>query len=261
MDEFEQVKAFRADLPVPDQATVERSRASLDRAISGEQHSRRRLSTPRRGLVLAGAATGALVAAVVLAVVVPSLRDTSSSSARPSVIYGDGLLAFALDTPSDVVSHADQVSLVTAVSSIDLNNPTPEEAAAGEWLIMRKVTFRIDRTLWRRTGSPQLTGTTQAVEDGWAYKDSERTKFIMRGTPWIEVGSQYVMPFSLANGEWAPLGPAGFPYVNGRSVPAVTQETPLARLVSGRSLDEVATIYAAASRKSARSSTASRAGD
>jgi hypothetical protein len=249
MDEFEQLKAFRADLPVPDQATVERSRASLDRAISGEQHSRRRLSTPRRGLVLAGAATGALVAAVVLAVVVPSLRDTSSSSARPSVIYGDGLLAFALDTPSDVVSHADQVSLVTAVSSTDLNNPTPDEAAAGEWLIMRNVTFRVDRTLWRRTGSPQLTGTTQAVEDGWAYKDSERTKFIMRGTTWIEVGSQYVMPLSFTNGEWAPLGPAVFPYVNGKSVPAVTQESPLAQAVAGRSLEQVAAIYAAAKPK------------
>ena len=274
MDELEQLSGFRGHVSPPDAARVNKARAALDRAIEQERTRRPLASLPggftKGRLPLAvGAAVVACGAAA--AVVVPSLRDSTagapsvrdSAPAAPSlrdsgdsgsagasgterIVYGEGLVAFPQETASNVVSRADRVVLVTAAAATEIGDNAPStQSAAGDGLINRKVTFRVDRTLWQRAGAKALTGRFNAVETGWVLNNFRRSRFVLRGSPWIQVGSQYVMPVAFDDGAWQPLMPlAVFPYASGAVSPANTQDTPLAQRLSGKSLGEVAVVFA-----------------
>jgi hypothetical protein len=180
----------------------------------------------------------------------PGTSGAGADHQRTAYITGEALLAFPQDTPSDVVSYADQVSVVTAVSARELpNDAAPQEAAAGDGMIDRMVTFRIDQTLWHRDGRPALTGTLDAREFGWMLHNFQRTRFKTEGSPWIDVGSRYIMPLAKDSGQWGAIMPAAvFPYTSsGVGVqPEATQNTPLARTVARPTLAQVSTAFAQA---------------
>jgi hypothetical protein len=274
MDELEQLSGFRGHVSPPDAARVNKARAALDRAID-QEHTHRPLESILGGftkgrlpLAVAAAAVACGAAAAVLlpslldstavapsvrdsAPVAPSLRDSSDSgsaaaSGTERIVYGEGLVAFPQDTASNVVSQADRVVLVTAEAATEIRDNAPStQAAAGDGLINRNVTFRVDRTLWRPAGAKALTGRFSAVETGWVVHNFRRSRFVLRGSPWIQVGSQYVMPVAFEGGAWQPLMPlAVFPYASEVVSPANTQDTPLAKRLSGTSLEEVAAVFA-----------------
>lgn len=255
MDELEGLKEFRASLPAPDTARVGKMRAALNRAMDEARVDdaqpkalRSRIRTPRSWALAAGTAAVAIAVAVV---VLPVSREPVDSGTASDIVYGDALMEFPYETASDVVSYADQVSLVTAISATVAPDDVPAGEAGGG-LITRDVTFRIDRTLWHRSGAPTITGTFVANRGGWLSRSVNdgpkiQSRFALHGAPWFDVGSQYVMPLAFNNDKWGPIMPlAEFPYVESTVRPAETQETPLARELRGASLVEIGAAFTVA---------------
>ncbi len=205
-------------------------------------------SMPRVGSrrwVLAGAA--ASLALALVAIFAIGLSD-GNAGGEPVIVYGDALDQFSAETASDVVSWADQVSVVTAVAASEIPEEVPpERKAAGEGLINRDVTFRVDRTIWNRDGVPNRNGRFEAVEFGWVLQGFERTPFTSMGSPWIEVGSQYLMPLAYDRDKWGPILPSAvFAYQEGHVRPVEYQSSALAKQLSGASLDQSEVIFRAA---------------
>lgn len=200
--------------------------------------------------MLAGSA-----AALALALVAFAAFGLSSGGAtgEQDIVYGDALEQFPSETAADVVSWADQVSVVTAVAASEIpEEAPPEQEAAGEGLVNRDVSFRVDQTIWHRDGAPSLSGTFNAVEFGWVLRESKRTRFTGLGTPWIEVGAKYLMPLAYDRDNWSPILPSAvFPYQDGRVRTVEHQDSALAKQLSGEALDQSGAIFASAQPDSA----------
>jgi hypothetical protein len=215
------------------------------------------ISLPGRSLersILVAASAGAAALALVVLTLVVSHEPMNAGPASSIVGGGGALLEFPQDTASDIVSYADQVSLVTAISETRV----PDVPSEGDGRLDRRdVTFRIERTLWHREGAPSLDGTFVAISGGWVFSSFDdgpkvEGKFVFEGAPWIEVGSQYIMPLALNKDEWGPYMPlAEFAFDPDLGVsPEATQMTPpgneLGNELSGATLAEVTAVFTAA---------------
>lgn len=258
MHELEEVRRFRAELS-PAEEDPRTARARLSAAIDAELDSptgrERPSGHPVRSWLPAAGLAAACLAALAVGVGLSSDGGSTESQSRDSgessVVYGDALLEFASETATDVVAHADQVSVVTAVSSEPVVEKAPaEQIAAGEGLTMRRMTFEVDRSLWHRDGAPRINGTFTSIVTGWVEHESERARFGLQGTPWFEEGSRYMMPLTMRDGRWTPdLPTAVFPVAGSTVKVAPTQETPLARQVNEESLAEVSGLLESAAAK------------
>lgn len=201
--------------------------------------------------LLVAASAGAAALAIVVLILAVSHKPVNSGPAS-SIVGGEALVEFPYETASDVVSYADQVSRVTAISE----KRAPDDVAPGEGdgsLITREVTFRIEETFWHREGAPSLDGTFVASRGGWvsqSFDDGPKVeaKLVLEGAPWIDVGSQYIMPLAFNKDEWEPIMPlAEFAFDSDLGVsPEASQMTPLANELSGATLDEVTVVFTAA---------------
>jgi hypothetical protein len=241
MDDLDLLREFRADSATSAPAR-HHARRRLDALIAGTDKPVRR---PLRWLV---AVPAAAVLAAAVAVTLPHLTSNDRAPAAGHTVFGDAVEKFPNDTASGVVSYADRVAVVTAISATEIpDNAPPARAAAGEGTINRRVTFRVDRTLWQRPGTKAAPATFESVWWGWALHDHVRSKFTGHGAPWVEVGSQYVMPLAYDEGAFAPIQPfAVFAYRDSAVVASEGQDTPLAQQLSGASLTTVATVFATA---------------
>jgi hypothetical protein len=141
------------------------------------------------------------------------------------------------------------VAVVTAISSTNLPEPStdPAEAAAGEGMIDREVVLRVDQTIWHRQGAPEAPHTFTMFLNGWWRHDFVPKKFVIDGMPWVEVGSQYLMPLDLEKGEWSTTaGDAVFPYHDSVVAPEPSQTTPLALRLANLSAEGAAAVFATA---------------
>lgn len=178
----------------------------------------------------------------------PAVRVSEGD--QPAVTYIDGLLEFYQETATDVVSYADQVSLVTAVSSEPSKKDLEAEDNGG--MVTTNVTLRIDKNIWVRPGAAVLDGSfianrgaslTRTVNDA----SPTTTRVAALGGPVFEVGGQYLMPLAVNRGEWVPLLPtAEFEVVDGRVVLGETQKSELARQLEGLTVAEASEVYATA---------------
>jgi hypothetical protein len=169
-------------------------------------------------------------------------RQDSGQGVRP-VVFADGATMYPSDTLEDVVRHADGALLVTAVAARESTDPAPPERVdAGELWIYRVITFKVDQILWRRSDASATPEQFDAVWSGWVTHDHQRSKLIVQGSPWVEVGKQYLMPVTRnAEGDIVPdLPEAVFPVTAGLVSPAERQDSALAKRWSSRSLDVVA---------------------
>lgn len=247
MDEIEAMRSFRAGEDPKHSHGMTHARNALRNAMSqGTGEERRQLRTRLTGgwvfPAIGAIAIGLIVTLVVIA--------DSNGNTRQRGISADAQSIYPYDTASDVVSYADQVSVVTAIDSKDIpdENVDPDQAKADGFLVSRAITFRVDQTVWRRAGAPALGKACTAVATGWRVKGESRTKFNIQGMPWIEVGSQYLAPLAF-DGTTCTLLQAFdlFPVEASIIKPQDDQQrTRLARMVSGLTTSQVATIFAAA---------------
>jgi hypothetical protein len=160
--------------------------------------------------------------------------------ATPEPTFAETDAPFPSDTASDVVSYADHVALVTAVSQVEATpTASPSLGAEGEPAIPRRITFRVDRTLWSRADAPAAPTQLTALWWGWLVRDGKRVPFVIDGMPWVIVGAQYVMPIAQDRGAFVPIQPFAVFRITDGVVDLEEQDTPLARQLDGASADEV----------------------
>jgi hypothetical protein len=104
------------------------------------------------------------------------------------------------------VSYGDQLSVVAVTGA---TGERPAERNSGG-LIGRRVTVRVERTLWRREGAPKAPATLRFGVAGWMQEDdqdpdSRRTKLVSEGAPWMEAGRRYLVVLVRSEDEWFPL--------------------------------------------------------
>lgn len=193
-----------------------------------------------------------LVVAVVLAVIAvavsiafvvrPSPKSTSPTATTRTI--PDAHAQFPYETASDVVSYADHVVIVTAVSQREAPRDEQPEAGAPSDSISRLVTFRIDDVLWSRAGAPAAPTKFTALWWGWLAKGHQQ--FVMDGTPWVFIGGHYIVPIAYDGKAFSVIQPyAVFRFDRG-AVTLEEQHTALARSLDGASSREVAKVFATA---------------
>lgn len=154
---------------------------------------------------------------------------------------------FPSDTASDVVSYADHVALVTAIADTDaLPTATPTSSPGGDKVIMRTITFRVDRTLWSQPDAPTAPKQLTALWWGCLLRDGKRTPFIVHGAPAVFLGAQYVMPIAYDGTTFSAIQPFAVFRVGRDGITPEEQDTPLAHDLADASLDEVSNVYASA---------------
>lgn len=200
----------------------------------------------RRWFVAAVAAAVALLAVGGAAVVT---RQPSGPDTRES--FPDAKVPFPSETASDVVSYSDHVVLVTAISEIDLPKheyptATPSPLPSEEPTILRKVTFRIDATLWSRPDARPVPGEFTMVWYGWLQRGGKRVPYVGPGTPWVFVGGQYLMPVAYEGDALKSFQyRAVFRFERGVVDPEF-QDSALTRELAGASRDQIVKVFASA---------------
>jgi hypothetical protein len=185
----------------------------------------------------------ALTAAV--GVMVMSACSDSSKGGEPPVpefIVGHGEGRFPTATLTDWASLAEQLSAVTIVSEAEIPPPA-SVLERREGYIGRRVTARIDQSVWVRINAAEQTGTMEWNAAGWIFKGERKIPFYLERSPRLEVGGRYIGPFLHYMGNWGPLGtetlfPAWDDVIATADVHVVGQ-TPLAAGLTGKSAEEL----------------------
>lgn len=168
--------------------------------------------------------------------------------ATPEPTFADTDAPFPSHTASDVVSYADHVALVTAVSQVEATpTASPSSGTQAEPAIPRRITFRVDRTLWSRVDAPAAPRQLTALWWGWLVRDGKRVPFVISGMPWVIVGAQYVMPIAPDPRALAPIQPYAVFRITDGVVDLEDQDTPLARALADLSPTALTDVFAKAS--------------
>lgn len=181
---------------------------------------------------------------------VSSPTGQKDQSASDDILTVRGLMEFYQETAQDVVTYADQVSLVTAVKAEPSKKDLEAEDNGG--YVTTHMTFRIDETIWQRTGADVLSGTfvanrgskvTTTIND-----ERERTALaVVAGAPAFRVGHQYLMPLAYNKDEWTPIQPlAEFEVIDGIVSPREGQTSPLAKRLGGSDIEAATEVFASA---------------
>jgi len=196
-----------------------------------------------RWLVVVAVVLAVIAAAVSIALVVrPSSKSTSTTATTRPI--PDAHAQFPYETASDVVSYADHVAIVTAVSQREAPRNEQPEVGAPSDSVSRLVTFRVDDVLWSRAGAPAAPTKFTALWWGWLAKGHQR--FVMDGTPWVFIGGHYVVPIAYDGKEFSLIQPyAVFRFDRG-TVTLEEQHTALAQSLDGASRTNAARVFATA---------------
>ena len=174
----------------------------------------------------------------------PSVDAGRPHGAAPVPEVAETDAPFPDRTPSDVVSYADHVVLVTAISEREVEREvqrTPSPSV--EPTIPRRITFRVEQTLWSRPAAPPPPARLDPVWWGWLVKEGRRVPLVVQGTPWVVVGAQYVMPIAQDGAAFTPIQPfAVFRFGDG-AVALEEQDTLLARQLANASRDGVTSVF------------------
>jgi hypothetical protein len=156
----------------------------------------------RRRTVVLLVALGVTAPAVALGVA----RLGESSETR-DLALSSASLRWPVDTLRDWADFADQLSVIRVESEAQLPR-SPEEVASGEGPVARKVTARIEETLWRSPGSPAAPGAFSFVTWGWIAKGERLIPAGDSSSHRLEVGDRVLAPLMFVDGSWGPLAPS-----------------------------------------------------
>lgn len=205
---------------------------------------------PRRRAALLIGAMG-LMAVGAAVVVSGALADDDGGVPRAErTVFSHPMYVAPFDTADEVLGSADRVVVATVTDQDEIpEDGVPEaRAEAGEGTVGRTISLRVDDVLWESEKAERLEDRFETRLVSWVRKNHERSRLVMSGSPWPEVGETYVLPLGTYQGEYAPLWPASFPVRDGVVVTAPGQETPLSEQLAGSTVREVGEVYATAAR-------------
>lgn len=116
--------------------------------------------------------------------------------------------AFPSETMADWITHGDQLSVIRIVDETPPRLPKDWKNSGG--LIGRKVTVRIERTLWHRPKAPRRAGMFRMQAWGWMMESDQRADspihpLIVRNAPRLKVGQRYLAMLVRLDYGWTPL--------------------------------------------------------
>ncbi len=208
---------------------------------------RRRAGVSGRGRRTASAlrAVAVVLALVILSTAVVA-RVTADEPPRTAYtpLEFPGLRAYPMDTLDDVRTHADAIVLATVLS--EAPHESREAFYGEEGLVGRRITIRIDRSLWQKENAPSPPRTFDTAGGSWFYRQGVREPLFKFG----EVGEQYV--FVLAKNtsdtnnnsyEWVHEGTLGAPLIGGRTPTDIESEKPYFQAIRGKTPDELERLF------------------
>jgi hypothetical protein len=166
---------------------------------------------------------------------------------RPMVINANR--EYPMDTLADVRAHADGLVLATVESEAEgVAWPNRRIMETREGLLGRRITVRIDRTLWWRTGVGRPPPTFVTAGGAWQYRQGVRSRF------WSffgEVGQQYLVvlventnPHDTNGYGWQHEAPLEAPIIDGRTPVEIESDKPWFTAVRGKTPDELEQLFA-----------------
>jgi hypothetical protein len=172
---------------------------------------------------------------------------SAAAGAAPRTVTIEGANRFPDTGLRDWASFADHVVVFTVTSDREVVTATPEELAAGEYVIGREATLTIDRWLWSAPNAPELPSTIAMDVKGWAVKGGQRMAMVADGEPRLEVGQRYLAPLLLMDdrspAEWWPLTVGSMLQLDSDTVrPALPHGQGSARQLAGSSIRDVADV-------------------
>lgn len=139
------------------------------------------------------------------------LGGCGGNSPRTSshVTVAEGSCIFASSTLEDWKSYADHIVVYEAVSEREMPPQTGYGAPRDEGLIGRRVTVRVQWSLWSAKSAPELPDAVDIAAPGWTLHEGERRRLDLRGAPRLHVGQSFLAPLvwrsDLEPGRWQPL--------------------------------------------------------
>lgn len=196
------------------------------------------------------ATVAAVSIGVVLSVAVLSAVRSFSDETEltRSGVTGSASTRWPIDTLRDWADFADQLSIIRIESEAQL--PSSQSVVEnGEGVVPRTVTARIEQTLWRNSGSPQVEDVITFGTWGWVAHDGVLTPATDDTGVRLEIGDRVLAPLLLTpEGEWGPLAPgAVVPIIKGRTAFADRQRRSfpeLAKILDQRTPEDVANLLA-----------------
>jgi hypothetical protein len=194
---------------------------------------------------LALAAAAVVLAAVVISVVLVG-RSSGTATYTPVNVGASG--ADSRGTPAEVREHAEAVVLATVLAEGDRESLENHEEEGGR-SISRRITIRIDRTLWQKEGAAIPPETFDSPGGVWhESKEGKRTPAWLIG----DVGQQYVFVVGEniwdLDGDsyrWMYEGSLLAPIMNGRTPAEIDSEKPYFKEIEGKTPDELEQLFAA----------------
>jgi hypothetical protein len=163
------------------------------------------------------------------------------------------------ETVGEWVHHGDQLSVISVTSETRPATWPAYRNSGG--LVGRKVTVRVERTLWHRAGAPRAGRVLRFGVWGWMYDDdqspdSPRAALVPEGATRMQVGRRYLAVLVRLRGRWSPLRDSAVMTLSreGRVTSEVYEGEPSegALALRGHTLAEAATLVSdAAARASA----------
>lgn len=143
-----------------------------------------------------------------IALVGVRLYDGDQDQPTRTLVVGSASVRWPSETVRDWADFADEVAVLHVVSEEAL--PVSADVLEnGEGLIGRRVTARVESTLWRNPESPSVDRTVSFTTWGWVVHDGVRIPAVDSSSSRIEVGDRVVAPLLMApEGEWAALAPS-----------------------------------------------------
>lgn len=179
--------------------------------------------------------------------------EGANPGAGSQTVTGDSLDVVPSQTAVDWVTYGDHLVEMHLVSQ-DALPVSAEQLNAGEGLIDRKVTFAVDKTLWSRTGAPDLPATLTWVEPGWQFQGDGRQEFAF-GPVRLDSGHEYLVAVTKfeTNGAttpdtWGPLSYASTVMLyDGGRIDAATSDpvSQVTRAVDGQPAEALAALLTA----------------
>lgn len=158
------------------------------------------MSTRRRCLLAALVAATAIVGAC------------SASDGDTQVLLAEQSSALPFTSIRDWVGYASAVVVGTVESEERVTSPT----AAPEQTIDRRVTVRVDRTLWAARGASVPEKMTFFSGEGWVARPEGEARLELNDAPYLDLGKQYVLAMVLVGDEWGTMPASRFEVVDGR---------------------------------------------
>lgn len=210
--------------------------------MSARPHPARATQRLRR----AGAAGGLLVAAAIALTL--GLGASSPQDQDVKFAVGEGSDKWPSDTLSDWASYADQLSVIVVEDERALAPPPPEISGG---YIERRVTLRVDQTLWRRSHAPTVTGRFEMRDYGWLERGAgSRRPVTTVGGVRLAVGERYLAPLVRTDeGAWTVLTPSSAVTLAGDSATSrvdVGSPSPALLALKDHHLGEVPALFHAA---------------